>query len=174
MRKIFSMFFLPIVALAAQTAYVNGGNLVLNTGGTVSAIQFNLTGATAAPVINTTLAASKSVFCGPSFATCLVVGNNTTTIPDGNVVAIPTGASISNFIASSPTGTAIAVALVSNPCDVNHDGKIDVNDFSAIVQQADGAVTASADINGDGKTDIFDVFRVILAIANGGVCKVGP
>lgn len=157
-------------AQAAPTLYINGGQLTLQSNGVaVAGLQFTVPSTTGL-VLNTALAPNKTLNCGATI--CIIIGNNQLAIPDGplvNLTALPTA-----IIGAAPAGTSVTVNTTTNPCDINKDGKIDINDFAAIVQLADGVTTGTADINGDGKTDIFDIFRVILAIANGGSCKVGP
>ena len=57
-----------------------------------------------------------------------------------------------------------------SPCDVNHDGLINITDVQAAVNQALGVSACTSDLDGDGKCDIIDVQRVITA-ALGGTCN---
>jgi aryl-phospho-beta-D-glucosidase BglC (GH1 family) len=57
-----------------------------------------------------------------------------------------------------------------SPCDVNHDGAVNIADVQLIINEALGLSSCTADLNGDGKCDIVDVQRVITA-ALGGNCN---
>jgi hypothetical protein len=56
-----------------------------------------------------------------------------------------------------------------SPCDVNHNGVINIADVQLIINEALG-MPCTADVNGDGKCDIVDVQRVITATI-GGTCN---
>lgn len=189
-------FFLAGFALAAQTSSlslsapaVSGSTATVNVnwasgGVSAAALQWTLSGFPSGFTVAAGAAASgamKSVACGP--AACLAYGLNATAVPDGVVAVItytnPSTAptlGISAPLGASPAGTAVTVVIPAGPCDVNRDGKVDVNDVAAAVSIANGTVQGSLDLTGDNKTDIFDVFRVILAVLGGGpsACKVGP
>ncbi len=72
---------------------------------------------------------------------------------------------------------AIAVAVVigaliyfnrsSKGLDVNNDGKVDLADAKAAVDNAVSGVTAAADVNKDGKVDAADVKQVAKKAATG-------
>lgn len=187
MKRIALLFLLLVALLPAQTLTLTVTSpttaqlsYVSNANAPIAGLQFNtITGFPAGYVTGlaaSALTANKSLYCS---GLCLIVGNNTTTIPDGIIATFTwtsgtaTAPALTGLVAVSPSGTAVPVTMGFSPCDVNQDGKIDINDFNSIVQIADKAVQGSADINGDGKTDLIDVFRVISAIVTG-VCKVGP
>ncbi len=55
---------------------------------------------------------------------------------------------------------------VATPGDVNEDGKVDISDIVAIINQIAGTATyANADVNTDNKVDISDIVAVINIIA---------
>jgi hypothetical protein len=72
---------------------------------------------------------------------------------------------------------AIAVAVVigaliyfnrsSKGLDVNNDGKVDLADAKAAVDNAVAGVTAAADVNKDGKVDAADVKQVAKKATTG-------
>ena len=62
-----------------------------------------------------------------------------------------------------------AILAQTSPCDVNHDGSINVVDVQLVINQALGFAACSADLNSDGVCNIVDVQRVISA-ALGGAC----
>jgi hypothetical protein len=75
---------------------------------------------------------------------------------------------------------AIAVAVVigaliyfnrsSKGADINNDGKVDLADAKAAVDNAVAGVTAAADVNKDGKVDAADV-KVVTTKAKTGAKK---
>jgi hypothetical protein len=72
---------------------------------------------------------------------------------------------------------AIAVAVVigaliyfnrsSKGLDVNNDGKVDLTDAKAAVDNAVTGITAAADVNNDGKVDVADVKEVAKKATTG-------
>jgi len=61
-----------------------------------------------------------------------------------------------------------------SPCDVNHDGVINIADVQAIINEALGLSPCTADLNGDGKCDSVDVQRVITAELGGSCNATAP
>ena len=83
----------------------------------------------------------------------------------GNLFANPPSIGAYEFTASSPAPTS--------PCDINHDGVVDIVDMQAAVNQALGvSACGSADLQQNGQCNVVDVQRVIVAIL-GGACVVG-
>ena len=53
--------------------------------------------------------------------------------------------------------------------DVNEDGKVDISDIVAVINQIAGTASfRNSDVNGDEKVDISDIVAIINIIANGG------
>ncbi len=64
--------------------------------------------------------------------------------------------------ASAMVECEFTVTAAADPCDVNGDGRVDIDDVNAIINvildlTTDPALKAGADVNGDGRTDIDDV-----------------
>ncbi len=128
------------------------------------------------------LAASKSLTCSPGTSTtCLIVGFNTTPIPDGiiataaitlasSVSTSPVNVTVANPLEADASGTALAVTVanptvslsIRNPCDVTGDGSVTSADLSAVVSAA-LAKAASPDLNSDGKVNVQDAQIVATA-----------
>lgn len=62
---------------------------------------------------------------------------------------------------------------VTNPCDVNSDGAINIVDVQLTINQALGMAPCTVNLGGAGACNIVDVQRVIVA-AQGGSCNTGP
>ena len=72
---------------------------------------------------------------------------------------------------------AIAVAVVigaliyfnrsAKSLDINNDGKVDLADAKAAVDNTVAGVTAAADVNNDGKVDAADVKEVAKKVTTG-------
>ena len=155
---------------------------------TKTGIQFDIqTSAGVANVvvsIPSALASTKQVSCDPFAAsmTCLVVGFDTATIPDGVVAtanvtlastlsaSAPVTVTIANPVETDATGTALAVTVanptvslsIQNPCAVTGDGSVSSGDFSAEISAALAHAT-TPDLNSDGKVNVQDVQIVATA-----------
>lgn len=58
-------------------------------------------------------------------------------------------------------------ALAADPCDVNGDGSVDVNDINNVINVLLGkAINPAADVTGDGSVDVGDVNAIINAMLN--------
>ena len=97
------------------------------------------------------------------------------TPPDGAVINI-SGIAIpydgTDQIAPVNIDPYLPVEVIEQPRplrgDVNQDGKVDISDIVAIINQIAGTATyANADVNDDGKVDISDIVAVINIIAEG-------
>lgn len=129
------------------------------------------------------LSTTKQVTCAPfsSNFRCVIVGFNTTTIPDGVIaVATTTLAStnstspatlvVSNPVETDSTGTALAVTVTNptislptrNPCDVTGDGNVSSSDLSTVTNAAVARAT-TPDLNSDGTTNVQDAQIVATA-----------
>lgn len=62
------------------------------------------------------------------------------------------------------------LAAQITPCDVNHDGVVNIVDVQNAVNQALGLSACTVDLDGDGKCAVADLQRVIVA-ALGGACS---
>ncbi len=68
--------------------------------------------------------------------------------------------------ASAMVECEFTVTTAADPCDVNGDGHVDIDDVNAIINvildlTTDPALKAGADVNGDGRTDIDDVNMLV-------------
>ncbi len=76
---------------------------------------------------------------------------------DGEPIDIPARSVVTLVISLVPDGGGDG-----DPCDINHDGTVDIADVNAAINQMLGlAAGGSADVNGDGHIDIADVNAVI-------------
>jgi hypothetical protein len=129
------------------------------------------------------LASAKQVSCSifsPNF-TCVIVGLNATTIPDGIIATAnvtlatagltsPVTVNVANPVETDATGTALAVTVanpivslsIRNLCDVTGDGSVSSADLSAVINAAI-AKAASPDLNSDGKVNVQDAQIVATA-----------
>lgn len=172
-----------------------------SAGQNIAAIQFTLTlppgTSVAATAGSASAAAQKTATCGPptpgtNSVTCVVEGLNTNAYADGDVAdlnltfapngtmpvsyaVVPSGALAASLAgAAVVTGSGSVAAIpVANPCDITGDGKVDIADVQAQVQQAIGAAPCTTgDLVGQGKCDIVSTERVIDAALGQG-CRVG-
>jgi hypothetical protein len=150
------------------------------------------------PVVPTTgtgaTTASKTANCalqGTTY-TCIVVGQNTTSLVDGVLVNLaitlprnaPSGTTslgLTQVIAaatdtggyaySAPiTVSAPFVLSTASLCDVNSDGRVDATDYTNVLQQSLGVTACiSGDLNADTKCNVLDLITVAGAIP-AGVC----
>jgi len=178
----------PVSVKAGQDATI----LVTTTGGP-AAEQFTINvPVDVASVAVNAAAPGKTAYCGAFAAqkiTCLLLSlNSAAAIPDGAVATVTAtfkGAltatnevfSVTNPVAGSVTGTALAVAVPANlviaadkrlnACDVDGDGQITGADTQVVVDVARGIASAPTgsrtDLNGDGNTDVLDAILSVLA-----------
>lgn len=92
-------------------------------------------------------------------------------VSNGTVVAVGFGTCV--IIATTTDGNFIATCTVNVildlPCDVNHDGEVNIADINAIIDIILGGdvnddIYSRADVNNDGEINIADVNTVIDAI----------
>lgn len=92
-------------------------------------------------------------------------------VSNGTVVAVGFGTCV--IIATSTDGNFIATCTINVildlPCDVNHDGEVNIADINAIIDIILGGdvnddIYSRADVNNDGEINIADVNAVIDAI----------
>jgi len=77
--------------------------------------------------------------------------------------------SVKAYVSGSGTGTPVTAS-----CDLNGDGKVNVQDVQLAIAQVLGyAPCGSADLRNTGTCDVVDVQRVIMA-ALGAACQLGP
>lgn len=129
------------------------------------------------------LAVTKQLSCAPfsSNFRCLIVGFNTSVIPDGVIATAtvtlassintsPVNVTVANPVETDATGTALAVTVANptvslptrNPCDVTGDGSVSPLDLSAVVNPA--TLRASTpDLNSDGTANVQDAQIVATA-----------
>lgn len=85
---------------------------------------------------------------------------------DRNMPATYSGEAIT-IPARSVVTLVMSLASTSNPCDINHDGIVDIADVNAVINIMLGKEVAydvsgnDADVTGDGQVDISDVNAVI-------------
>ena|SRR5215469_11108156 len=142
------------------------------------------------------IAAGKTLTCNTAggVMSCIVDGLNVNVIGDGVVATITTkipgqgsnaAVSDTNLLAASAAGEGVPVTAggplsisVTNPCDLNSDGVVDIKDVTIGWQQsgfmAPVLACTSADLNGDGACNVIDIQRLDSAVMSGGLCKVGP
>jgi hypothetical protein len=176
------------------------------TGTQPSVLQFTIigtgeTGTMSAVAGPAAAAAGKTLSCMTVTArlSCLLWSLDFTPIANGDVadVTVPINATavlgsevigLTGAMGASAAGVSITTSVFSgsinvfNPCDLNHDGLMDINDVSAVVLQATGSVACTTgDLTKDLKCNVLDVYREVLAalpassgIAGAGVCKTGP
>ena len=65
-----------------------------------------------------------------------------------------------------------AVIPQQNPCDLNSDGVVDLNDVQIMINQAIGKAPCTATLDGGSTCTIVDVQRVVTAALTG-VCRLG-
>lgn len=199
----------PVAVVPPGTAGIVQLALVTPTTATPpAALQFTMSGTTDTGILTATVgsastAASKQISCTSPPAktlTCIVWGLNSNTIGNGDVadVTVPISATatlasdlltLTNVLGASAAGGSVTVAAVNgsisvfSPCDLNHDGVVDIIDINVVVSQAiAGAVACTTgDLNKDTKCNVLDVYREVLAampanptIPGSGVCKIGP
>lgn len=161
---------------------------VTSTATTAAALQWTVTiptGVTATAVPGPrAVAAGKGIACRADGSLCLVYGVNANTLAAGeaatytfafapNAAAGTARFSLSQALLASVTGQAIAVTAgpdlvvqVLSRYDLDGDGKIDLVDVQAAVDQARGIATCQ-DVNGDGACNLYDVQAIINAIVTG-------
>ncbi len=72
------------------------------------------------------------------------------------------------LIGSEKVPINIEKAPAAKQGDVNEDGKVDISDIVAVINQIAGTASYSnSDVNGDEKVDISDIVAIINIIANG-------
>src|SRR5579864_2562020 len=64
-------------------------------------------------------------------------------------------------------------AKTFSPCDVNHDGLVNIADVQTMINEALGVAACTTDVSGDGKCDVVDV-QIIITAALGGPCNASP
>jgi len=90
----------------------------------------------------------------------------------GNPVPTPLANAVNTPVVSD-TGVAWPSLSSGSPCDLNGDGKVDLNDVNLAVQQALGKMACTADLDQNGACNVIDVQRIINATITG-VCRIGP
>ncbi len=58
----------------------------------------------------------------------------------------------------------------TSPCDVNHDGVVNIADVQTEINEALGVTTCTTDLSGDAKCDVVDV-QLVITSALGGACN---
>ena len=111
-------------------------------------------------------ASNKEVKWASSNETICIVSNGTVVAVGFGTCVIIATTSDGNFIA---TCTVSVVDIPDLPCDVNHDGEVNIADINAIIDiilggNVDDDIFERADVNGDGEVNIADINRVIDAI----------
>lgn len=190
------------VAAAAQPALVLSSNspttppnkpitftvtLSGSAGSNISALEFALPFPNSSLTSTTTLT-NKTLTCNSNTTLCLLYGLNSTALADGAIASftwtpLSQGSftyNISNITAATSAGasaTAIAGAAfsltITSPCDINGDGKIDVNDLTAYITTyvfPSGGAPPTSPI-GSGFA-IVDLQRIAIASATG-TCTTG-
>jgi hypothetical protein len=61
-------------------------------------------------------------------------------------------------------------AQTFSPCDVNHDGLVNIADVQTMINEALGVTACATDLTGDGKCDVIDV-QIVITAALGGPCN---
>ena len=61
-------------------------------------------------------------------------------------------------------------AQTFSPCDINHDGAVNIADVQTMINEALGVSACNTDVSGDGKCDVVDV-QIIITAALGGSCN---
>ena len=65
------------------------------------------------------------------------------------------------------------ITKAANPCDINKDGVVNVQDVQLEVNEAIGATPAKNDLNGDGVVNVSDV-QIVVNAALGKGCASPP
>lgn len=126
--------------------------------------------------------AAKTISCTPDNLTCLAVGFNTNVISAGQIgtfqlnvpVNSPVGPAsfpLSGLLAVNQAGASVALSpgalltiTILSKSDLNGDGKVDLSDVTAMINQSlGGGAGCTSDQNGDGKCDLLDVYLVVRA-----------
>lgn len=160
----------PVVAPSGSSVVLT---VTLASGGGPAGLQWDMTGLPAGASVTSSIT-GKTANC--TATRCVLIGLDTTAIPDGTVATIKYSqppatvtANLLSTLGATPAGgpltvtppiTALSIPVQSN-CDVNGDGKVDATDEGLILQQALAATT--------GTPSVLDVIRIIIA-ANGGAC----
>jgi hypothetical protein len=63
-----------------------------------------------------------------------------------------------------------ALNAQTSPCDVNHDGIVNIADVQTMINEALGVTACTTDLTGDGKCDVIDV-QIVITAALGGSCN---
>jgi hypothetical protein len=61
-------------------------------------------------------------------------------------------------------------AQTFSPCDVNHDGAVNIADVQTMINEALGVSACTTDLSGDGRCDVVDV-QIAITAALGGACN---
>lgn len=147
----------------------------------VAAFQFDeaLNGTTETNRVSVVV--GKDLYCSNTGLKCVVVGLNSTPIPNGTVLTstltVPTSmvgpatVKLSGVVAADGNGIStlldagpdLSIAVLQRE-DLNGDGKVDIMDVTiSVFQVLGGTCIPGADLNGDGKCDILDVQIVAKA-----------
>lgn len=191
------------IPLAAQTLNLACGSnpragtnesctVSLASGSSPAGLEFQFTtsltvGTIVQAVTGTASTAGKSIYCNNANGLCLIVGQNQTTIADGNVAAltIPLPATLGNqtitFTVTATEGASLAgsgipfssglpvsVSVLST-CDLNGDGVVNAADVTLAINNVLAVPQVVTDLNKDGKTDDVDV-QIVINAAQGKGC----
>jgi hypothetical protein len=63
-----------------------------------------------------------------------------------------------------------ALNAQTSPCDVNHDGTVNIADVQTMINEALGVAACTTDLDGNGKCDVIDV-QIVITAALGGPCN---